>query len=318
MKAPGKEVYGQEDEALKKGPAKFERFDGEDAFESALLTDRWYIWPVSIALTLAWLAVVVVRWPVGGVAALIEVATCAGIAAQQVESRGKYAYARSGLGFVVWGTLACIGAANAVTAALWLIGGLLVSSGMLLGKSANWWLWLIACALPWLQGSAVGWELKLVQTVLLFSGAFVVVYYRQRLAQEHALRLWQRSALVAWIVLVMPVPADLHLGAISLLKLLGLIVALLIYLGFRHQRAFISVVLVWAALHALGLRTAGGALGFKLALIVPGFLLLVIAGWRFTVNSRLTMAPVRIRISPECRVPRLEKSRDYPLEIHVL
>lgn len=155
MKAPGREVYEQERDAAGQTPQEFLRHAGEERFEAALFTDPWHVWPVLVALTMAWIVNVMTGWHVTGVVAMLETAAFAGLAAQQVEplgSRRRYL-----MNYLVWTMLACISARGSTSALAWLAGGFVLTwiVVMVVGKSAT------NVVQIWQRVACVGWIISL-------------------------------------------------------------------------------------------------------------------------------------------------------------
>lgn len=323
MKTPGSKAYDEERKASDQEPQEFLRPADEERFEATLFADLWYVWPVLGALTSAWVANAAPRWPVDGASALLEVAAFTGLAAQQVASRSSYA--RYSILFLVWGALACIGTPTgwgAISLIYWLAGGVaLAVFTLVIGprtRTQLGWLVLIICIMPWMQSHELPWGIKLTQSILAFIAIGVVLFMSGGEVGGHAVRIWQRIALAGWIIIVFPSAA--HAGALSTLALAvaGLAATCLIRYWLLRQRTFAPVVALWMALHLLGLRTADGPLAIRIALIMIGFLLLVVAGWRFGEASLFRWPRSIFRKSPLCFVPRLDQSRDHPLKIDAL
>lgn len=315
MKSPAREVYLEERKAEGQAPAPYDPFRGESGLEAALLTDAWYVWPAILALTLAWFANVGFRWPVSGVSGMIETAAFAGLAAQQIEARRGYA--RSSLVYAAWAVLACLGAPNLPLDAAWLAGGLVVCTGFILTKRSPAFLLAIAAGLPWAQAAPLPWGIRLAQSFFGVAAAIAAIVVWRRSPETHVLRFWQRNALAVWIILVLPSATSVEPGPALAMSGLGLAAAGILRSRFRDRRSFLLTVLIWAGLHVLGLRTEAGMPILRLALILSGFLLLVVAGWRFAAARRHTLAPCVLLTSPLCIVPDLHRSQDYPLKIYV-
>lgn len=324
MKRPGHGFYEDEREAVQQAPQDFLRHEGEQRFVTALLADPWYVWPVVIALTSAWIANAAFRWPASGLNAVLEVGALAGLAACQIAPRtgsirAPLIYAAL---FFLWGIIGGIGTPTRLLPQLtgWLVGALVVAAILpVVARTMRvpfGLLVFIAGVLPWMQGRDVTWGIALVQCVLtLFAGGYALMV-ASRANGTHPAWLWLVITVIAWIIIAAhPTGSD---AATTLVPaLVGLICLLAGERWLRHQRAFALVVALWAALHVLGLRSGDGSWVVRLALIIPGFLLLVVAGWRFGEASLLRWPRSMFRSSPLCIVPRLDQSRDHPLVIHV-
>lgn len=324
MKRPGHGFYEDEREAIQQAPQDFLRHQGEQRLVTALLADPWYVWPVLIALTSAWVANAAFQWPVSGVSAFLEIGALAGLAACLVaprtgSTRAPLIYAAL---FCLWGIIGGIGTPTRLLPQLvgWLVGGLVFAAiSLVVARTVRvpfGWLVVIASVLPWLQGREVSWGIALAQSVLALVAGGAALVVASRANGTHPVWLWLVITLIAWIIIAAH-PA----GSDSMTTLAPAVVGLIaVFAGerwLRHQRAFVVVVALWAALHVLGLRSGEGSLVVRLALIVPGFLLLVVAGWRFGEASLLRWPRSMFRSSPLCIVPRLDQSRDHPLVIHV-
>ena len=322
MKAPDRNIYEKELEATRQSPQEFLRSAAEERFETKLLTDPWYVWPVLGALTTAWVANVAFRWPVNGASALLEVAAFSGLAARLVSSH-RGGYARYSLLFLLWGVLAGIGTSTGGVTSLicWLAGGFaLVVFTLLVGprtRAPLGWLVLIVCALPWMPGHTLPWSIKLAQTILAFSASGVVLALSGREVRGHPVWIWQRIALAGWVILVFHPPAALNAFSTLAPAVAGLIAVFTLERWLQRPRTFIVLVALWATLHLLGLRSVDGSLAVRLTLSVSGFLLLVVAGWRFGESSLIRWWQSIYINSPRCLVPRLDRSSDYPLKIDV-
>lgn len=313
MKGPARDAYHQEQLAVGTAPAALDGFDADSELEEKLVADRWYVGPAILALTLAWVSNAVFRWPVSGLAGMLEAAAFAGLAAQQIESRKGI---RRSLGvYVAWAALACIGATDLPADAVWLAAAPVVV--VLLTRTQRPMLFILAlpAALPWVQAPAPRWEIRAAQSVFMLVSVVVVTMVWRRSVETPFKRFWDRVAVASWIVLVLP--SATAAGPALAVSVVGLLGAWALRRGFRERRSFLPVVLIWAGLHLLGLRAESGPLLLRLALIVPGFLLLVIAGWRFAAARRQTQAPCRILTSPLCFVPDLRRSQDYAVQIYV-
>ncbi len=156
--------------------------------------------------------------------------------------------------------------------------------------------------------------------LMWLAGGFVVTWVVITVvgkAEPNVVRIWQRVACIGWIISFSFMPSA-SLPTAMALAVIGLLLALVIRVALRTQRRFVAVVLWWAVLHALALRSSEGAVALHVALIVPGFLFLVIAVWRFGEASLVRWPRSIYRSSPLCLVPRLDQSRDHPLKIDAL
>ena len=315
MIGPAVDAYHRERLAQGAAPASLEGFDAEAELETALAADRTYVWSTILALTLAWVSNAAFRWPVSGLAALLEVAAFAGLAAQQIDARGG---TRRALGvYVAWAALACAGATRLPADAVWLAAAPVGVALLLAARNPTILLLLLPVVLPWVHSRGLPWGACLAQSLLLALAAVIVTAGWRRSAGTHLKRFWDRVAVAAWIVLVLPSTAEADAVSAVAAGAVGLAAAWTLRHRFRNRRSFLPVVLIWVALHLLGLRTDSGSPLLRLGLILPGFLLLVAAGWRFAAARPRSLAPCRIVPSPLCAVPDLERSRDYPLQIYV-
>jgi hypothetical protein len=313
--SPARDAYVKEREAQGQAPKPIDWFEAEPELEAALVADRWYVWPTILALTLAWASNAAFRWPASGLAGMLEAAAFAGLAAQQIES-GRATRRALGV-YAAWAALAFIGAPNLPWDAVWLVAGPAVAAAVLFARQPLFFILAVPVGLPWVQTPVPRWEVRLTQSILLLLAALVVTALWRRSAGMHLKRFWDRMAVASWIVMVLPTTVTGAVAPTLGISAIGLVVAWALRNGFRSRRGFLSVVLIWAVLQLLGLRTESGSMALRLGMILSGFLLLVMAGWRFAAARRQTLAPSRLLISPACVVPDLNRSRDYPLEIYV-
>lgn len=315
MISPARDAYGREREAQGQAPKSIDSFESRAELDAALVTDRWYIGCTMLALTLAWVSNALCRWPVSGVAGMIEAAAFAGLAGQQIE--GRLGPRRSAILYGAWAALACAGAPNLPWDAVWLAAAPAVVVTLLATRQPMVFALVLPAGLPWVQTPTSPWEVRLAQSVLLLIAGIVMTAGWKRPAGVHLKRVWDRAAVASWLVLVLPSMTTAAAWPTLIIAVVGLCVAWRIRNRFRDRPGFLPVVLVWAGLHLLGLRTPSCAMPLHVALILSGFLLLVIAGWRFAAARRRSVAPGRLLNSPMCVVPDLTRSRDYPLEIYV-
>lgn len=318
MRGRNKDAYANEKEATQKDPPEFSRSMHEERFEKALLGDAGYTWTVAAGLTFSWFANTIYEQPTAAPVAALEIVAWAGLAARQISPRTQ-ALPHLIL-LVVWGAVSSAGLPfeRALPLIIFLAAlvGLAVAAGLVERAVNNrlWWAGLPVGIVPWLIHAPADWVYSAAQSVLILSASGAMLWAR-RGDNAESLWLWQDTAFFAWIVVGLA-PGFAASPGMALAFAMGCLAAMWLFLKAENtRRHFVTVAGVFGALLLLSLRSAEGALWIRLALAYAGFLLLVVAGWRFAHSTHHRWPTSVFRKLPLVFVPRLDQSRDYPLRI---